>query len=76
MRHRVGRLAGAVFQVNVLDFLGKLPPEAFRLLPALFSAILAGDGGKAERAARAAAQAVAGRAATLAAAKAARKVLK
>jgi hypothetical protein len=44
---------------DILTFLGKLPPEAFKLLGGLFSAILAGDTAKAERAAKAAAQAVA-----------------
>ena len=63
-----------MLQVNILNLIGRMPPEAFKLLGALLTAIINGDAGKAERAARAAAQASAGRAATLAAAKAASKL--
>jgi hypothetical protein len=59
----------------IFDLIGQMLPEAFKLLPQLLAAINRGDVAKAERAARAAAQATAGRAATLAAAKAARKLL-
>ncbi|HKY40758.1 MAG TPA: hypothetical protein VJN18_32710 [Polyangiaceae bacterium] len=62
--------------MGILDLIGKMPPEAFKLLGGLLTAIINGDSVKAERAARAAAQAAAGRAATLAAAKAARAALK
>lgn len=58
----------------IFDLIGRMLPEAFKLLPQLLTAINRGDVAKAERAARAAAQATAGRAATLAAAKAARKL--
>lgn len=60
--------------MNILDLIGKMPPEAFKLLGTLLTAILKGDTAKAERAARAAAQAAAGRVATMAAAKAAKKL--
>ena len=42
---------------DVLTFLARLAPEAARTLPRLLSAILAGDVARAEREARAAAQA-------------------
>jgi len=59
----------------ITDLIGAMVPEAFKFLPQLLKAIVAGDAAKAERAARAAAQATAGRNATIAAAKAARKAL-
>lgn len=60
----------------ILDLIGRMVPEAFKLLPSLLAAINSGDVGKAERSARAAAQATAGRNATLEAAKAARRALR
>ena len=59
----------------IMDLIGAMVPEAFKLLPQVLKAIVAGDVAKAERSARAAAQATVGRNTTLAAAKAARKAL-
>ncbi len=45
--------------MNVLEFLGKLPPEAFTAFGRLLTALLAGDTAKAEREARVVAETVA-----------------
>lgn len=61
--------------MSIFDLIGMMAPEAFRFVPELFKAIIAGDVRKAERSAKAAAQATAGRNETIAAAKAAKKLM-